>query len=439
MGIAQPAMICWPIGYPGDNRLADGPKLGADLPWETMQAIEANEQRWGGILASVGKLDVWLHVAMVVLTAASAARYLTGHGLGGRGPVVLGGAVLLVAGFFASPTRFQSRSTTVTYGWCVVLIGCWMALVVLAPSFSWVAVPLAFVALRALPFAWASVAIIAMLATVVTAWSAMQNRLDPTVVTGPLAVAALAVIAYRALERESATRRELLDELRDAQVELAEAQHAAGALSERTRLSREIHDSVAQRLSSINLLLQAAEHRWTHQDNAARDYVRQASLTARDGLDEVRRVVHDLASADLLSDHNGSALSSALAHACDQISVDSEVKTQLQIHGNPIPVPPDTATALVRSARGALANVVEHSGATRATVSLTYQPDSVSLDVRDNGCGFSASKVDTSNGRGRGLAGIETRARLFGGHLTIESNPGDGTAVAVSIPVDRSP
>ena len=400
----------------------------------SMDPVEEADRDWSGILASVGQLDVWLHVAMVALTIASATRYLTGHGLEGRGPLVLAGAVVLLAVYAASPDRFHLGSRAVMYAWCGVLIGCWIGLVLLAPSFAWVAVPLAFVALRILRYRWALLTIGAMVTTVAFAWSSMQDRLDPTVVVGPLAVAGLAVLAYRALERESAARSDLLEELRDAQADLAEAQHTAGAVSERARLSREIHDSVAQGLSSINLHLQAAEHRWDTEGTTARDYVRQASLTARDSLDEVRRVVHDLASAELAIDGSGTALSSALARACEQAAIDSVVTTELQIHGDPVPLAPETATALVRSARGALANVIEHSGASHATVSLTYQPDSILLDVRDNGRGFTRPETVGSNGRGRGLAGIESRAKLFGGTLTIESSPGEGTAVAVSIP-----
>lgn len=398
-----------------------------------------NRRGWHGILGAVGELDLWLHLAMVTLAVASVVRYLTGHGLEGRAPLVLAGAVLLLLLYAASPDWFGPRSIGFGYVWCALLVAVWLALVMLAPSFSWVAVPLAFVALRVLPFHWAWFTIVIMLSAVIFAWSRMQERVDPTVIAGPLAVAALAVIAYRALEREATMRRELLDELQDAQVDLAEAQHRAGALSERTRLSRDIHDSVAQGLSSINLLLQAAEHRWTAENGAARDYVRQASLTARDGLEEVRRVIHDLAPAELSSDGAGAALASALDRTCQQISLDSNIVTEVQIHGAPMLIPAETANAIVRSARGALANVVEHSGATLATVSLTYQPDSVLLDVRDNGCGFRHSTASSRRGRGRGLVGIESRARFFGGELTVESAPGEGTAIAISIPLAKQP
>lgn len=401
-----------------------------------MGAITKRNPLWTPILATVGQLDAWLHFAMIATTAASVARYLSGHGLNDRGPLVLAGATVLLLVYAAPAVWPQLLSLPLSYRWCAALIGAWVALVWLAPSFSWVAVPLAFAALRVLSFRWAAIAIVAMLGTVIVAWSTMQSRLDPTVVVGPLAVASLAIVSYRSLERESTTRRELLEDLQDTQADLAEAQHAAGALFERNRLSREIHDSVAQALSSINLLLQAAEQRWISENTSARDYVSQASLTARDGLEEVRRVVHDLASAELSAENSEQTLADALTRACAQASLNSKVVAGLEIHGDPTPLAPATATALIRTARGALANVTEHSGATKATVSLTFQPDSVVLDVRDNGIGFNPNKVRPVNGRGRGLSGMAHRAKLFGGHLTVESNSGEGTALAVSIPLE---
>ncbi|MEO6122163.1 MAG: ATP-binding protein [Ilumatobacteraceae bacterium] len=93
------------------------------------------------------------------------------------------------------------------------------------------------------------------------------------------------------------------------------------------------------------------------------------------------------------------------------------------------------STALLRCARGALANVVEHAAATEATVSLTYHPESVSLDVRDNGIGFDPTAFTPGPTRGRGLSGIDHRARHFGGRSAVESAPGEGTVLAVLIPI----
>lgn len=247
-----------------------------------------------GILGHASGLVTALHTAFVVLVVASAVRYLSGHGFGDQAPWVLGGAVVLLA-TYAAHRLLPSRL------WLALLVAVWFGLVLVAPSFAWCAVPLSFVALRVLPF-WPACAVVAgMVATTVVTWTRMTDRLDPTIVLGPVCVAVLAVGAYRALERDALARQALLDDLHAAQGDLADAQHRAGVLAERARLSREIHDSVAQGLSSINLLLQAAEHEWDDRPAAAREHAAQAAATARDGLDEVRRVVRDLAPAELAS------------------------------------------------------------------------------------------------------------------------------------------
>ena len=398
------------------------------------------ERRRGvhGILADISRLDVWLDVVLVVLTLASAARYVDGHGFGDRAPAVLGGAAALLACYAARPRSGRWTPGPSPWTWCLALVAIWFVLVVLAPSFAWLAVPLSFVALRVLPFVAAGAVIAYMTASVVVAWTLMQGNLDLTVVTGPISVAWLAVVAYRALEREAASRQDLVNELQEAQGNLAEAQHRAGVLAERARLSREIHDSVAQALSSINLLLQAAEQSWTSRPEAARDQVTQAASAARDGLDEVRRVVRDLAPPELGATGSAPALAATLRRTCERAVRGTDVRVDVHVDGTPVDVPPEVATALLRTSRGALANVVEHAAARTAMVSLTYQPDVVSLDVRDDGTGFDPRRATAAGPRGRGLAGIRERAEQFGGTLTVETAPGDGTALAFTIPLGGS-
>ncbi|MGK5114258.1 MULTISPECIES: sensor histidine kinase [unclassified Geodermatophilus] len=388
-----------------------------------------------GILADISRLDVWLDVVLVLLTLASAARYVDAHGSGDRTPAVLAAAGLLVVCHLAGRRSGRWARGAPASVWCLALVLIWAVLLSLAPSFAWIAVPLSFVALRVLPFAAAGVVIAAMTAGVVVAWTLMQGELDATVVAGPICVAWLTVVAYRALEREAASRQELVRELQEAQGDLVEAQHSAGVLAERARLSRDIHDSVAQALSSINLLLQAAERSWTSRPAAARDHVAQAAGTARDGLEEVRRVVRDLAPSELGLTGTGPALVAALRRTCDRAVSGTGVHVDVHVDGTPVEVPADVATALLRTARGALANVVEHAAATTATVSLTYQPHVVSLDVRDDGVGFDPRRAAARGARGRGLPGIRDRAEQFGGTLAVESAPGEGTALAFSIPV----
>lgn len=393
-----------------------------------------------GILGRIGGLDRLLHAALVLLVAVSAVRYTSRHGMSAVTLEVLGGAVLLLASYAALAHSVERRPLWRAQGWLVVAVVVWAVLAVMAPSFTWCAVPLCFAALRVLPFPAACTVVGLLVLTVVVAWARLSGEVDPIAVVGPASVAVLAVGVFRALERDAAARAALLEELREAEGDLAVTQHRAGTLAERARLSHEIHDSVAQRLSSINLLLQAAEQEWEAGPPAARRHVIQAALTARDGLDEVRRVVRGQAPAALDADDTGAALPEALEQACREVLLRDGAHAQLRVHGEPARVDPQIATALLRTARGALANVAEHANAPTAVVTLTYQGTCVSLDVRDDGAGFNpaASPGSARPGRGNGLVGIRERVARHGGQLVVESSPGEGTAVAASFPLAGS-
>lgn len=391
-----------------------------------------------GILAPAARLDRWLLVVLVVLLVTCAARYADRHALDATGIAVLAGAVVLG---LAYATRGLVRGTTWwPTVWVTGMVVLWGALTAVAPSFAWCAVPVAFAVLQVLPFAWAVGCVVAMTVLLTAAWQRLDGSwadgVDPVQVAGPIGVGLVTVLAYRALDLETRARQAVLDQLVEAQAELAEEQHRTGALAERTRLSREIHDSVGQGLSSINLLLQAAEQAWSGQPETARGHVRTAAATARDGLDEVRRVVRDLAPAELADDASGAALAEALERAAAESTLATAgLDVAVRVHGMPVPVPADVAAALVRTARGALANVREHAGAGRVALTLTYQLDEVVLDVRDDGRGFDPALVRPSGTRGRGIAGIRERAAGLGGRTEVESAPGEGTTVSVSFPV----
>ena len=392
-----------------------------------------------GILAGVDRLQNWLHVSFIVLTLASVVRYLQNHRFDDRAVLVLAGAGLLLLVYVAAGRVPWRRRPWWPALWCGTLVAAWAALVVAAPSFAWCAVALAFVSLRVLPFPVAVAVVAVMVCTVTAAWTSMRDGFDPTVFAGPACVAALAVTAYRALDQQAQVRQRLLEDLRATQRELADAQHRAGAAAERARLSRDLHDSVAQGLSSINLLLEAAEQDWDTRPAAARRHTGQAARTARHGLDEVRRVIRDLAPPELEHIDGGDALPAALRAVADRAAAESGIAVHVAVHGKPVPLPDQVATALLRTARGALANVSEHAHATEVTATLTYQNTSVSLDVLDNGCGFDPTVMSVGQGyRGRGIAGIRSRIAALEGEVVVESTPGEGTALAVSLPLPET-
>ncbi|MGN7860690.1 histidine kinase [Microbacterium sp. 22303] len=390
-----------------------------------------------GILAPV-RFGRALQVVLIALIVVSAIRYLLRHGEGENAVLVLAGAALLTV--TAVLQGLVPRRGVWPAAWALVACALWAVLTLVAPSFGWCAVPLAFAVLQILPFWLATAAITAMTAVVIVAELRLSSLFDPTLVAGPIGIAFATIFAYRALDREARARQQLLDELTATQADLSAAQHRAGALAERARLSREIHDSVGQDLSSINLLLQAAEQGWERRPDTAREQVRSAAGTARSALDEVRRVVRDLAPGEL--EGAAGSLPAALARVVEEAS-GRGVDVQFRSHGTATEVPLPVASAIIRTVRGALANVAEHARATRAVVSLTAQPDELRLDIRDDGVGFDARPAAMSAraaqrraaGRGQGIPGMAERIAQLGGELHVESAPGEGTTLSLVFPL----
>jgi signal transduction histidine kinase len=182
---------------------------------------------------------------------------------------------------------------------------------------------------------------------------------------------------------------------------------------------------------------------WAIDPGKAQSYVRQAAVSARQGLVEARGLVSALARPAVL---DGSDLPQALTRLAATTVLPSGAATTVHVEGTVRPVSDEVAAAAVRTARGALANVAEHAGASRAVLTLTYLPDAISLDVRDDGTGFALQTAAASphaavgDGRGFGLSGIRSRVAALGGTVVVESAPGDGTALAVLLPtaIDRS-
>ena len=106
----------------------------------------------------------------------------------------------------------------------------------------------------------------------------------------------------------------------------------------------------------------------------------------------------------------------------------------VDVEGTQQQLPMRIEATLLRVAQGAVGNIVKHSGASKARVTLTYNPDEVRVDVVDNGRGFIPDTQPNEPGH-VGLAAMRRRAAEVGGELTIESTPGDGTAVSVCLPL----
>ncbi|AVZ76142.1 two-component sensor histidine kinase [Streptomyces lunaelactis] len=373
-------------------------------------------------------LGLCLHALLAGLLALAAVRAVADGAP--HAYAVVAAAALTVAVYAAgvlSPAVHRSPRAAAL--WLAALGACWPALLALSPDGLWAAFPLYFLQLHLLPVRWGLPAVAATAAAAIGSFLLHGQTVSPGTFIGPLlgaAVAVATVLGYQALYRESESRRELIEELVSTRADLADAEHQAGVLAERERLAREIHDTLAQGLSSIQLLLRAAE-RTLPDDAPAAAHVRRARQAAQDNLAEARRFVRELSPPDL---ERGS-LTAALERLC---ATAPGPAVRFGISGTPFELPTPYEVTLLRIAQSALANTVRHADARRAEITLSYMDTSVALDVVDDGSGFDAPRAQG----GFGLSAMRSRADALGGTLSVESAPGQGTAVAITLPLPLS-
>ena len=120
---------------------------------------------------------------------------------------------------------------------------------------------------------------------------------------------------------------------------------------------------------------------------------------------------------------------------CAGTSAAAGLPVDWQLSGVPVSLHTAHEVALLRIAQSALANATQHADATRVTVTLSFMDTEVALDVVDDGVGFDPDTISAGD-RGFGLSGMRSRARSLQGTLVVESRPGQGTAVAVTVPLE---
>jgi signal transduction histidine kinase/HAMP domain-containing protein len=210
----------------------------------------------------------------------------------------------------------------------------------------------------------------------------------------------------------------------------AESQKTA-VLSERARLAREIHDTLAQQLTAVVLQLEAAEGLVGRDGDRARMALDTARDMARSALQEARRSVWDLRPTPLTA----TGLVAALAAEVEGWRERSGIAARFRSDHvrRPLSLHPAAEVALLRILQEALTNVARHSGATRVVVRLDRLGEEVRLTIEDDGGGFVAEAGHREGAFG--LVGMAERARLARGTLTVTSAPGRGTTVSVQLPL----
>lgn len=401
-------------------------------------------------------LRVSLHVGFAALLLVALVRLLLA-GVEGTQWFTLGLAVALAAVYVAGtvlekrhaqdPSRFDPKPFS---AWWLGAVGVlWLLLIWASADFVWLAFPLFFLQLHVLPRAVALPAIAASTVLVITAlWfhnrGAAGAALQLPMVLGPAFGAAFAVVtglAYRALYLEAANQRRAAEELRRTRAELARTQHDAGTLAERARLAREIHDTLAQGFSSIVLMGRSAENALDSGDTAtAKDRLRTVQDTASANLAEARNFVRDLQPPVL----EESSLVNSLRRLCEKTETEAAargagLRCRFDLEGTPVELPNPYRTTLLRAAQASLANVWVHAKAGSAVVTLSFLGSEVAMDIYDDGAGFDAAAVAgrsaRADGSGYGLKSLRQRVAALAGSLDIESTEGEGTVVAIRLPL----
>jgi signal transduction histidine kinase len=223
----------------------------------------------------------------------------------------------------------------------------------------------------------------------------------------------------------------LLQELQAAHQELQSYAGQAEELAianERTRLARDLHDSVAQTLYGLTLQAEAASRKLAAgQDEAVQAHLRAIREDARQTLQETRLLIFELRPPIL----EELGLAAALKARIDAVEARGGTAVQLDLQELPS-LDPALEMGLYRIAQEALNNAAKHAEATEIDVRLAQNGESVILAIADNGCGFDPAAVP--NGR-VGLQGMAERVAQMKGDLQIKSTPGQGTEIFVEVPL----
>lgn len=387
-------------------------------------------------------MSIGQHVIAVVLTIVGMARGLDDAQASSVALVGVGVVFLIwhTVGVFI-PRRTDSIRPM--RWWLIGLAVLWALAVAVSAEYIWLAFLLWLLAGHLLPGRIAVLFSVVVYALTVAAPLVHHGATTYPNVIGPLigGVFALGISrGYLELLHESAARQQLVEHLTRAQDEtarlqdeLALAQRHSGAMDERTRISRDVHDTVAQGLSSIRLIAHAEQDRVTDQTTAKS--LKQLESLASESLADVRRIIAALAPSEL-DDHG---LATALQGMLDRLTATTQIRTELRTDAALPALAPEAEVALLRTAQSALANIRQHSQANFAVLSLIDGTDTIRLDIIDNGIGFDPATLETTSdpaaSHSYGLRFMRTRLRELGGGLDIESTPGDGTALSAYLPI----
>ncbi len=203
---------------------------------------------------------------------------------------------------------------------------------------------------------------------------------------------------------------------------------------ERKRISREIHDSVAQSIANIVLRSEIAEKMMTKQDLAGvKSEIHELKSQARLSLEEIRKIIFNLRPMAL----DDLGLIPILRKFTQDFEEKSKIRTTFTLHGIEARLPSAMEVAVFRLVQEALTNVLKHAQASFVSIDITYQSQMVKITIQDNGRGFQIEAIHAkiSSGSHFGIIGMQERVELLEGRFELESIVDGGTKIDMLIPI----
>jgi PAS domain S-box-containing protein len=204
---------------------------------------------------------------------------------------------------------------------------------------------------------------------------------------------------------------------------------------EKKKIARDLHDETSQVLASLHAHLEAAIGTLPEGESKTRDLLKKAQTLSTNILDDLHRLIYELRPAVI--DELGliAAINSMLD---DNLKVDG-LKVRFKTAGEVRRLSPALEITLFRVVQEAFSNVVKHSQASQVAIRVSFKRQSLKINIRDNGIGFDVQELINSKDkpRGLGLLGMRERVELANGSILIDSSPGQGTAIAIEVPLNN--
>jgi signal transduction histidine kinase len=220
----------------------------------------------------------------------------------------------------------------------------------------------------------------------------------------------------------------------EADRRIAQMEQAQVVAADRERIGRELHDGIIQNIYACGLSLEDAQLLTAESPALAGQRIQGVMSALNRTIEDIRRYIFDLRAAE-----QSLELETVLEDLVRDLRLDTLLEVDLEVVGQRCCwLKPQQVAHVIQIAREALSNVAQHAQAGHAIVSLTYRGDSTILTVADDGRGIDPAGLARSNHQGQGIANMRARAHLLGGELRLESEPGHGVQLVLTVPCEGS-